>query len=55
MMLLLLLVYAANAVGYGDINGGKDHADMFARTRLPEGAVDFFVELDIEQVRGDQE
>jgi len=38
-------VEAANAVGYG----GSDHADMLTRTKLPEGAVDYFVELHIEQ------
>lgn len=36
---------AARTAGYG----GDSHADILAATRTPAGAVDFFVELHIEQ------
>jgi hypothetical protein len=36
---------AANAVGYG----GKSHQAILDATRTPQGAVDYFVELHIEQ------
>jgi hypothetical protein len=43
--LLLLLLQAANAVGYG----GGSHQAILDATRTPKGSVDFFVELHIEQ------
>jgi ureidoglycolate amidohydrolase len=36
---------AAAEAGYG----GGSHADILSATRLPKGAVDYFVELHIEQ------
>jgi hypothetical protein len=41
----LLLLQAANAVGYG----GKSHQAILDATRTPKGSVDYFVELHIEQ------
>lgn len=42
---MLHMLQAANKVGYG----GSSHEDILDRTKIPAGAVDYFVELHIEQ------
>jgi hypothetical protein len=37
---------AATAAGYG----GSSYEDMLEKARVPQGAIDYFVELHIEQV-----
>lgn len=46
--MLLLLLQAAVAAGYGGSAAGS-HERMLEATKTPEGSVDFFVELHIEQ------
>jgi hypothetical protein len=48
LLLLLLLLQAAVAAGYGGSAAGS-HERMLEATKTPEGSVDFFVELHIEQ------